>query len=113
MYRWRFFLPLDLSGALLVGFGVETRGGDSGQKRAASEGRRSTKLAMPDTDDEGSVAENASDAGGGAREASNTRRRTGVEAEDSKVRRSDRDGERERKSVEAFPKKWETCLRLI
>lgn len=43
---------------------------------------------MPDTDDEGSVADNASDAGGGAREASNTRRRTGVEGE-SKVRRSD------------------------
>ncbi|CAM9787526.1 unnamed protein product [Ectocarpus sp. 4 AP-2014] len=59
-----------------------------GQKRVVSEGRRSTKLAMPDTDDEGSVADNASDAGGGAREASNTRRRTGVEGE-SKMAGSD------------------------
>lgn len=36
----------------------------TGQERSASGGRRSTRLAMPDTDDEGSVADNASDAGG-------------------------------------------------
>lgn len=36
----------------------------AGQERSASAARRSTRLAMPDTDDEGSVADNASDAGG-------------------------------------------------
>lgn len=44
----------------------------AGQTRSASAGRRSTKLAMPDTDDEGSVADNASDAGG-SRLAANSR----------------------------------------
>ncbi|CAM9539431.1 unnamed protein product [Scytosiphon promiscuus] len=54
-------------------------------RSASARGRRSTKLAMPDTDDESSVADNASDAGG-ARTAGGGR---GDDVEETKMASSD------------------------